>query len=229
MKKQGKAPILTLLKPLPDVRLDRERAALLIIDMQYLDAHPDYGLIARAKGCDLPEETYGYYSDRLALIIANIQKLLAAFRERGMEVIYTKIQSLTPDGRDRGLQHKGRDIEAKPGSLEAEILPELKPLEGEIVLTKTASGAFNCTAIDYVLRNLGITQLVIVGVVTNGCVETTVRDASDRGYQVILVEDGCAALTSAAHQASINNLSEHYAKVLSTEEVLDNLKYMGSV
>ncbi len=75
----------------------------------------------------------------------------------------------------------------------------MKPLENEIVLPKTASGVFNATAIDKILRNLGIENLVITGVVTDNYVENAVRDACDRGFAVILVEDGCAAVTEELH------------------------------
>jgi nicotinamidase-related amidase len=100
----------------------------------------------------------------------------------------------------------------------------LKPLENEIVLPKTASGVFNSTAVDQILRNLGIENLVVTGVVTNNCVENAVRDACDRGYAVILVEDGCAAVTEELHLAALRAMRDHFAKVKSTAEVLGMLK-----
>ncbi|HBY96775.1 MAG: cysteine hydrolase [Ardenticatenaceae bacterium] len=177
--------------------------ALLVTDMQYLDAHPDYGLCRRMRdaGADL-----SYYNHRLQLATANIARLLAAFRARHMEVIYSRIESLTSDGRDRSLAHKTAGIHAPPGSRESMILEAITPADGEIVLSKTASSVFVGTIIDYVLRNIGISVLVVTGVVTSGCVEAAVRDAFDRNYKIVLVEDACADLVQAFHETAIDVL-----------------------
>jgi nicotinamidase-related amidase len=109
---------------------------------------------------------------------------------------------------------------AAPGSPDAEILPELAPVGDELVFSKTAGSVFCATNIEYVLRNLGITTLVVTGIVTTGCVHTAVTDAADRGFHVILVEDGCGALLPEMHWASIRILRDVYARVLTTEEVV---------
>lgn len=79
----------------------------------------------------------------------------------------------------------------------------MKPLPGEIVISKTSSSAFNSTAIDQMLPNLGIQYLIACGVVTNGCVDLTVRDAADRNYRVIVAHDACAAMSPQIHQAAL--------------------------
>ena len=216
-------PLLKLIKPLPEVRLKRKNSALLVVDMQYLDAHKDYGIFlnARKKGV---REAMNYYRDRLELIVPNIARLQKAFRRKRMEVIQTKIASLTLDGRERSKGHRDKGIFAPKGSKDAEILKELRPLENEIVLPKTASGVFNSAAIDQILRNLGIENLVVTGVVTNNCVENAVRDACDRGYAVILVEDGCAAVSEELHLAAIRAMRDHFAKIKTTAEVIKMLQ-----
>ena len=216
-------PLLKLIKPLPEVRLKRKNSALLVVDMQYLDAHKDYGIFlnARKKGV---REAMNYYRDRLELIVPNIARLQKAFRRKGMEVIQTKIASLTLDGRERSKGHRDKGIFAPKGSKDAEILKELRPRENEIVLPKTASGVFNSTAIDQILRNLGVENLVVTGVVTNNCVENAVRDACDRGYAVILVEDGCAAVTEELHSAALRAMRDHFAKIKTTAEVIRMLQ-----
>ena len=216
-------PLLKLIRPLPEVCLKRKNSALLVVDMQYLDAHKDYGIFlnARKKGV---LEAMNYYRDRLELIIPNITKLQKAFRRKRMEVIQTKIASLTLDGRERSRGHRDKGIFAPKGSKDAEILEELRPMENEIVFPKTASGVFNSTAIDQILRNLGIENLVVTGVVTNNCVENAVRDACDRGYAVILVEDGCAAVTEELHWAAIRAMRDHFAKIKTTAEVIKMLQ-----
>ena len=216
-------PLLKLIKPLPEVRLKRKNSALLVVDMQYLDAHKDYGIFlnARKKGV---REAMNYYRDRLDLIVPNIARLQKAFRRKRMEVIQTKIASLTLDGRERSKGHRDKGIFAPKGSKDAEILKELRPMENEIVLPKTASGVFNSTAIDQILRNLVVENLVVTGVVTNNCVENAVRDACDRGFAVILVEDGCAAVTEELHLAAIRAMRDHFAKIKTTAEVIKMLQ-----
>lgn len=212
-------PLLKLLKPLPEVQLKRRNTALLVVDMQYLSAHKDFGVFvaARNKGA---EKALDYYRNRLELAVNNIAHLQKTFRDKGLEVIHTKIESLTLDGRERSRGHKDKEIFAPKGSKEGQIIEELKPLENEIVLPKTCSGVFNSTPIDQIMRNLGIENLVIAGVVTNNCVENAVRDAADRGFAVILVEDGCAAVTEEIHLASIRALKDHFAKIKSSAEVI---------
>ena len=115
----------------------------------------------------------------------------------------------------------------RPASPDAEILPELAPAGDELVFSKTAGSVFCATNIEYVLRNLGITTLVVTGIVTTGCVHTAVTDAADRGFHVILVEDGCGALVPEMHWASIRILRDVYAKILTTSEVLDRVHALG--
>jgi nicotinamidase-related amidase len=166
-----------------------------------------------------------YYASRLeTLVVPNIRRLLASFRGAGMEVIHTHIQSLTPDGRDRSLQHKSLGIHHPPGSKEAQILEDVAPREDEIVLSKTCGGVFNGTSLDYVLRNLGISTLVIAGVVTSGCVELAVRDASDRGFAVVVVDDATATWSPQMQTAAERAMREIYAKVKSTDEVIQRVE-----
>jgi nicotinamidase-related amidase len=214
-------PLKKLFK-MPEFSLEPKHTALLVIDMQYLDAHPDYGLCKQAKEVGLQKE-FEYYVERLKLIVPNIQKLLVFFRKNNMEIIYTRIVSMHEDGRDRCLIHKTAHINVLPGSKEAEILDELKPQHDELVFGKTCSGVFNGTNIDIVLRNMGIKYLVITGVVTDECVETAVRDASDRGWSVVLVEDGCGTVTQEIHDASLRAVGDVYCKVKSTDQVIQML------
>lgn len=206
-------------QPLPEPVLDRT-AALLVVDVQYLDAHAEYGLGHRAieRGVSLE-----YYLTRLRTIIPNIGRLQKAFRANGMEVVHARIMSMTRDGRDRSSEHKALDIHAAPGSKDAEFLPDVAPVGDELVFSKTAGGVFNSTNIHYVLTNLGIRTLVVCGVSTAGCVEGAVRAARDLGYQVIVVEDACGAWTAEMHAASVHVMREVFAKIKSTEELVASL------
>jgi nicotinamidase-related amidase len=206
------------LKPLPPMRA--EHTALLMIDMQYLDAHPGYGTMAMARELGVVDQ-YDYYLGRLKrLVIPNIQRLQAAFRQQRMELVHVHIESLTADGRDRGLLYRGLHIAAPKGSKDAEIIPEVAPQGDEVVIAKTSSSPFNSTNVDFVLRNLGVEQIVLTGVMTSGCVESTARDAADRSYDVILVTDACAARTEEMEHKTHQALGGTFVHLMTTDEVL---------
>lgn len=121
--------------------------------------------------------------------------------------MYTVIESLARDGRDRSLDDRITGFNMPRGSRDAEVDPAIDPGPDEIVIPKTASSIFNATNIDYVLRNLGVAQLVIAGFLTDQCVESAVRDACDKGYLVTLVTDACATLTPERHAASLRAIA----------------------
>ncbi len=204
--------------------------ALLTIDMQYLDAAPGYGVFADIERSGVPIEAQQYYFDRLQmLVIPNIRKLQDAFRKNDMEVIHTRIQSLTLDGRDRGPGHKRLRLHAPPGSKEAEFLPEVAPQGDEIVINKTASGVFNATNLEYVLRNLEIKSLFVTGVYSNECVSTAIRDACDLGFYVTLIEDCCATVTPQLQHATITTMKDRYARVMITDEAIAEISREASL
>ena len=210
--------------PAVTASLKQHNTALLCIDLQYLDAAPGWGVFADAEKSGVPIEAQEYYFNRLEeLVLPNVRKLQDGFRTCKLEVIHTRIQSLTKDGRDRGPGHKRLNLHAPPGSKEAEFLEQVAPVGDEIVINKTASGVFNSTNIEYLLRNLGITGLFIVGVYSNECVSTAIRDACDRGFYVTLISDACATVTAELQQATITTMTDRYARVLTTEQALAEL------
>lgn len=199
----------------------QHHTALLCIDMQYLDAARGHGVFADAEKSGIPPEAQEYYFDRLErIVLPSVNRLQEAFRENGLEVVHTRIQSLTHDGRDRSPGHKRLHLHAAPGSKEAEFLPEVAPKGDEIVLNKTASGVFNATNLEYILRNLGITGLFVAGVYSNECVSTAIRDACDLGFYVTLIEDGCATVTPELQKATITTMKDRYARVMTTDEAI---------
>jgi nicotinamidase-related amidase len=205
---------------LPDFDLAPERTAFVIVDMQYLDAHRDYGMGAEAKKQGT-EAKYAYYFSRIEdVVLPNIQKLQQVCRQRGIEVIFLRIASLVKDCRDVSPVHKRLKLFAPAGSREAEILDEIAPLDNELVITKGCSGVFNGTNFDQILANMGIKNLIFAGVVTNYCVETSVRDAGDRDYNVILLDDGCAALSPDHHRLALEVLDDCYCQVMTTDGVI---------
>ncbi len=201
--------------------LDPGVTALISIDMQNADCSPDMLAEGRA-GRVKPPRTVHFYETVADLVIPNQQRLHAAIRAAGAETIYVAIESLTNDGRDRGIDHKVSDIHLPPGSPEAQVIDAVAPAPDDIVLKKTASGAFGATNLDYILRNLGITQLVVVGVVTHQCVENTVRQGADIGYLVTVISDACATDSPEQHQAALSAMSG-YARICTTAEILAEL------
>ncbi len=224
---RARDPYIAWRPPFPEPPFERGHTALLVVDMQYLDAHWDYSMCRKIRDAGFERELL-YYKDRLDLIVPNIRRLQNAFRTAGLEVMHARIQSMTGDGRDRGPSHKRLGHFAAPQSRDAEILDDLKPAGDEMVFSKTAGSVFSSTNIEYVLRNLEIRTLVATGVVTTGCVHTAVTEAADRGFSVALVEDGCAALTEELHWASIRILRDVYAKIMRTEDVLARIAAISS-
>jgi nicotinamidase-related amidase len=213
--------------PFPEPEIRPGAAALLIVDMQRHSAHREGATLRKVRTAGFAEVADGF-GERLDLIVPNIRALQDEFRAAGLEVIHVRIASMTADGRDRGPSHKKLGHAAAPDSRDAEILPELRPTGDELVFSKTAGSVFCATNIEYVLRNLGITTLVVTGIVTTGCVHTAVTDAADRGFHVILVEDGCGALLPEMHWASIRILRDVYAKILSTADVLVRVQALAA-
>ena len=128
------------------------------------------------------------------------------------------------NGRDRGPGHKRLGLHAAPGSKDAEFIDIVAPIGDEIIINKTASGVFNSTNIEYILRNMGITGLFIVGVYSNECVSTAVRDACDRGFYVTLIQDAIATVTPELQTATETTVKDRYARLLSTEEAIREIQ-----
>ena len=214
----------------PEVRtaLKQHHVALMVIDLQYLDAAQGYGVFADAAKSGVPVQAQEYYFKRLDhIVLPNVRRLQDAFRDLKLEVIHTRIQSLTRDGRDRSVGHQRLGLHAPAGSKEAEFLPEVAPKGDELVINKTASGVFNATNIEYILRNMNIDSLYVCGVYTNECVSTTVRDACDRGFHTTLINDACATVTPELHNATIATVRDRYSRVMSADEVIKEVRQAG--
>ena len=209
---------------LPDPPLTRDTTALLIIDMQYLDAHRNFGIGAWYEEDGRADEVDEYFTRIENIVAPNIQRLLEAGRSIGLPVVHVHIAGKAADGSDFSWRFKELGYVVLPGSKDAQILDELAPRDGEIVISKTTAGAFNSTNLGVVLDNMGVNTLITAGVVTNGCVETTVRDAGDRGYRVLLAEDGCAAPNRHEHDYAIRFLDRNFAVVKTTDVIITEIE-----
>ena len=195
-------------------QIENENTTLLIVDVQKGEYNEEF-----IK--NNPQDKYLF--DRIKnKVIPNGKKLIEKCRSKKIEVIYTVVESLTLDGRDRGLDYKISGIFAAKGSWQAEVVDDLKPLENEIIIPKTSSSLFNSTNFEYVLRNLSIQYLMIMGIVTDQCVETAVRDGCDRGFLVTLIEDACATHSQQRHDESLIGV-KGYCRIRKTDEILKEI------
>jgi ureidoacrylate peracid hydrolase len=206
-----------------DIEIDPAHAALLFIDVQNYTARPDGGEYAQMDPA-AREDRYGWFFRTLqATAVPNMQRLQAACRRGGIEVLYTVIESLTRDGRDRSLDYKISGLHAPKGSWDARVIDAIAPAEDEIVLPKTSSSVFISTNIDYVLRNLGVRSLIVAGGLTDQCVDSAVRDACDLGYLVTTATDACATLSQERHDWSLCN-NRGYCRQRTTAELVAEIE-----
>ncbi len=208
-----------LTRELPLVPAD---SALLIVDVQNLCARRDGGEFKGLSGDERERDYAGYFQQIDEVVVPNIQRLQAASRAAGVEVLFTTIESLTRDGRDRSLDYKISGFNVPKGSWDGKVIDQLAPGEDEMVFPKSSSSVFISTHIDYVLRNLGVKQLVICGLRTDHCVESTVRDACDLGYLVTLVTDACTSINQERHENSLRTI-KGYCRQLTTEALVAEL------
>ncbi|HGA2242333.1 cysteine hydrolase [Enterobacter asburiae] len=205
-----------------EIPIEMQAATLLFIDVQNYNARRDGGEYVGMSTTELSER-FGYFFDIIEReTISNMQKIQTACRAGQVEVMYTVIESLTKDGRDRSLDYKITGFNVPRDSWDAQVLEAIAPAEDEIVLSKTSSSVFISTNIDYVLRNLGTRYLVVAGFLTDQCIESAVRDACDLGYLVTLVTDACATLSAERHQNSLNAI-KGYCRQITTQEFLNEL------
>jgi len=184
--------------------LDQNRAALVIIDMQRDFLEP--GGFGAMLGNDVGQ---------LAGVVAPLKRLLAAARAAGLFVIHTR-EGHRPDLSDLPAAKKRRGqgpltigdagpmgrilVQGEPGH---DIIPELAPIPGEPVIDKPGKGAFYATDLELILRNQGITQLIVTGVTTEVCVNTTAREGNDRGFDCLVVSDCTGSYFPEFHEQAL--------------------------
>jgi ureidoacrylate peracid hydrolase len=206
-----------------EVPLDLKASALLFIDVQNFSVRRDGGEFKDVPDSEISGK-YAYYFGRLkSLAIPNMQRLQRVFRAAGVEVLYTTIESLTKDGRDRSLDYKITGFLVPKGSWDGKVIDEIAPAVDEIVLSKSSSSVFVSTHIDYLLRNLGVKQLVLCGLVTDQCVESAVRDACDLGYLVTLVPDACVTYSDERHNNSLRAI-KGYCRQVTTDALIAEIE-----
>ena len=206
---------------------DRDSLGLIIIDMQRDFVEP--GGFGASLGNDV---------SRLGAIVPTVARLLAGFRRAGLPVIHTRechrpdLSDLPDAKRDRGTPNlrigepgpMGRLLVA--GEAGAEIIPELAPMPGETVLDKPGKGAFCRTNFEALLQERGLRHLIFAGVTTEVCVQTTMREANDRGYDCLLATDATGSYFPSFKAATIEMITAQGGIVgwaASTDKILEVL------
>ncbi len=208
-----------------EIPVEPPKSALLFIDVQNYNARSDGGEYQDEGLTPVEAEAkYEYFFTRLKTVaVPNMQRLQQACRQKGIEVLYTIIESLTADGRDRSLDYKISGFHVPKGSPDARVLDAIKPIGDEIVFPKTSSSVFISTNIHYILGNLGVDYLIVSGLLTDQCISSAVRDACDLGYLVTLVTDACATYTQQRHETSLDHI-KGYCRQRTTDEFLAELE-----
>ncbi|HEY7869665.1 MAG TPA: isochorismatase family cysteine hydrolase [Methylomirabilota bacterium] len=209
----------------PGFRLDPATTALVVVDMQYASGSRHEGLGRFLKDRGREEQGAERFERIETVVVPTIQRLLEAFRSRGLRVVFLTVGSELPDYSDLPphMRPLAEAVGNTRGRREHEILEALAPRPGEPVLNKTTMSAFHSSGFERLLRAWGVEHLVFTGVSTNSCVEGTARDAADRGFRCLLVEDGCGAASRPLHEAACQNFQRLLGRVDASARVIAEL------
>jgi isochorismate hydrolase len=189
-----------------EIVLNAARCALLVVDMQNYFLDPDCSAWMEATPAILP----------------NVKTLIGEFRRRGLPILFTAHvhENLDLDG---GMMARWWQELIMKGTHAADIFKEIEPLEAERVVRKIRYSAFYQTDLDTNLRCLGVEDLVITGVMTNLCCESTARDGFFRDYRIFFVMDATAAANEEFHLSTLRNLAYGFARVVDSRSILNML------
>lgn len=189
------------------MQLHKDNSALLVVDMQNFFLDPNS-----------PTYTCGGLA-----ILPNLKKTIQAFRQANRPVIFTK-HVHHADGLDAGIMEWWWEGICLEGSPESEIHDEISPLSNEKVILKHRYSAFYNTDLETILRVLKIKDIVIAGIMTNMCCESTARDAYYRDYRVFFLADGTGSINEEMHLASLLNLAFGFSWVTSVDTILAQIR-----
>ncbi|MFN0191067.1 MAG: cysteine hydrolase family protein [Aestuariivirga sp.] len=205
-----------------DPVINPKETALLIIDIQntYLE-RPDRASLPAAE-----QERFDLWTpfhERMRnSVIPQTAAMLGFARAHGIECLFARIACHTIDGRDRSLSQKmpgWNNLLLPKNDMPSQLVPELQPVGDEIVVTKTTDSALTGTNLRLILHNLGIKAVICAGIFTDQCISSTVRSLADESYQVIVLEDCCAAATEELHRKELEIINMIYCHVMSSREL----------
>ncbi len=206
-------------------KLNSGTTALLVVDMQYATGSRSHGLgrlLARQGRLEEARERF----ERIdKLVIPNTARLIETFRRHSAPVVYITYGAELPDASDTPAHLRSLILATDniAGKREHEVVDELRPQPGELVLNKTTMGAFASTGIDSHLRSMGVSELVVTGVSTNNCVGMTAMEASDRQYGVVLTSDATGTCSVEMQEATLRSFRRLWGRVLNADEVISEI------
>ena len=206
-----------------DLVLAPEETALLVIDVQntYLE-RPERAKLPKAE--QLKFDAWTPFHERMRnQVIPRTADLLKLCRAKGIECVFARIATHTLDGRERSLSQKmpgWNNLLLPKDQKPSQLVAELAPRGDEIVVTKTTDSALTGTNLRLILHNLGIRNVICAGIFTDQCVSSTVRSLADESYNVVVLEDCCAAGSDELHHRELEIINMIYCHVLSSYELI---------
>ncbi|MEO6607775.1 MAG: isochorismatase family cysteine hydrolase [Aestuariivirga sp.] len=205
-----------------DLKFEPRETALLVIDVQntYLE-RPDRKSLSPVAQADYDLWT-PFHQRMHNTVIPSIEKLLVQARAKGIECLFARIACHTKDGRDRSLSQKmpgWNNLLLPKNDQPSQIVAKLQPVGDEITVTKTTDSALTGTNLRLILHNLGIKNVICVGIFTDQCISSTVRSLADESFAVVVLEDCCAAANDALHERELEIINMIYCHVMTSAEL----------
>ena len=206
-----------------DPDLSIKETALLVIDVQniYLE-RPDRATLSEVEQARY--DAWTPFHERMhKQVIPRTGELLKLCRSNGIECLFARIASHTLDGRERSLSQKmpgWNNLLLPKNGKPSQLVSELAAVGDEIIVTKTTDSALTGTNLRLILHNLGIKNVICAGIFTDQCVSSTVRSLADESFNVVVVEDCCAAGSDALHRKELEIINMIYCHVLSSYELI---------
>jgi len=205
-----------------DLVLPVKETALLVIDIQnvYL-ARPERAGLSAAE--QRRYDLWTPFHERMhQSVIPRTAKMLELARRHGIECLFARIACHTRDGRDRSLSQKmpgWNNLLLPKDDTPSQLVAALQPVNDEITVTKTTDSALTGTNLRLILHNLGIRNVICCGIFTDQCVSSTVRSLADESYNVVVLEDCCAAATDELHRKELEIINMIYCHVMASADL----------
>lgn len=205
-----------------DLKWELKETALLVIDVQntYLE-RPARDSLSPAAREDYDLWT-AFHQRMHETVIPNTATLLVQCRAMGIECLFARIACHTKDGRDRSLSQKmpgWNNLLLPKDGLPSQIVSRLQPVGDEITVTKTTDSALTGTNLRLILHNLGIRNVICAGIFTDQCISSTVRSLADESFNVVVVDDCCAAASEDLHDRELEIINMIYCHVMNFHEL----------
>lgn len=199
-----------------ETKIDLKKTALLVVDMQN-----DLVKVKEGPGGELSQMIESNQ------VVENIAKVVAAARKAGMPIAFIAhigredgadmVPTITDVMLEGTAQKWSGCVEGTPG---ADFVDELRPMPGDYVVKKRKGNAFYASDLELLLRNRGVDTVIITGVVTNGCIQATVRGARERDFHVIVLSNCCAASSQELHDYPMKNAFPNSGRVRTSDEMV---------